>query len=127
MPIGYADVTPWPVVRVEDGVEAGREDPHPTSPVKTGEGKRIVGALKVKRAAGTAPKPVLKSQPGQGVVVIASRYRQGRNSKAWTGTHSLLFPGEGRGRDCQDFRVWPGIMGNKESPHVTTQRTCHTE
>ncbi|MDT7536071.1 hypothetical protein OVY48_21980 [Sphingobium sp. SA2] len=36
MPIGYADVTPWPVVRIEDGEEAGREDPHPTSPVKTG-------------------------------------------------------------------------------------------
>jgi hypothetical protein len=31
------------------------------------------------------------------------------------------------GRDCQDFRVWPGIMGNKESHYVTTQRTCHTE
>ncbi|MDT7536072.1 hypothetical protein OVY48_21985 [Sphingobium sp. SA2] len=46
MPIGYADVTRWPVVRIEDGVEAGREDPHPTSPVKTGEGKRIVGASK---------------------------------------------------------------------------------
>ena len=45
MHIGYADVTPWSVVRVEDRVEAGREDPHPTSPVKTGEGKRIVGAL----------------------------------------------------------------------------------
>lgn len=29
--------------------------------------------------------------------------------------------------DCQDFRVWPGIMGNKESHYVTTQRTCHTE
>ncbi|GAY19780.1 mobile element protein [Sphingobium fuliginis] len=34
--------------------------------------------------------------------------------------------GAGR-RDCQDFRVWPGIMGNKESHYVTTQRTCHTE
>lgn len=32
-----------------------------------------------------------------------------------------------RTRDCQDFRVWPGIMGNKESHYVTTQRTCHTE
>lgn len=32
-----------------------------------------------------------------------------------------------RERDCQDFRVWPGIMGNKESHYVTTQRTCHTE
>lgn len=31
------------------------------------------------------------------------------------------------GGDCQDFRVWPGIMGNKESHYVTTQRTCHTE
>jgi monofunctional glycosyltransferase len=30
-------------------------------------------------------------------------------------------------RDCQDFRVRPGIMGNKESHYVTTQRTCHTE
>ena len=62
--IGYGDVTPWPVVRVEDGVEAGREDPHPTSPVKTGEGKRIVGALEAKRAAGTAPKLVLKIAAG---------------------------------------------------------------
>ena len=77
MPIGYADVTPWPVVRIEGGVEIGREDSHPTSPVKTGEGKRIVGALEAKRAAGTAPKPVLKSQPEQGVVMIAIRYSQG--------------------------------------------------
>lgn len=37
----------------------------------------IVGALEAKRAAGTAPKPVLKSQPEQGVVVIAIRYSQG--------------------------------------------------
>ncbi|WP_164546216.1 hypothetical protein [Sphingobium yanoikuyae] len=34
---------------------------------------------------------------------------------------------EASGGDCQDFRVWPGIMGNKESHYVTTQRTCHTE
>jgi hypothetical protein len=26
--------------------------------------------------------------------------------------------------DCQDFRVWAGIMGKKESHYVTTQRTC---
>ncbi|WP_163000258.1 hypothetical protein [Sphingobium yanoikuyae] len=32
-----------------------------------------------------------------------------------------------QGKDCQDFRVWPGIMGNKESHYVTTERTCHTE
>ena len=64
MPIGSADVTPWPVVRIEDGEEAGREDPHPTSPVKTGEGKRMVGASKAKRAAGTAPKLVLKIAAG---------------------------------------------------------------
>ena len=25
-------------------------------------------------------------------------------------------------RDCQDFRVWAGIMGKKESHHVPTQR-----
>ncbi|MDV3482224.1 hypothetical protein [Sphingobium yanoikuyae] len=37
-----------------------------------------------------------------------------------------LLAGEAAG-DCQDFRVWPGIMGNKESHYVTTQRTCHTE
>lgn len=35
--------------------------------------------------------------------------------------------GESLDGDCQDFRVWPGIMGNKESHYVTTQRTCHTE
>lgn len=34
---------------------------------------------------------------------------------------------DGGDGDCQDFRVWPGIMGNKESHYVTTQRTCHTE
>lgn len=65
MPIGHADVTPWPVVRIEHGEETGREDPHPTSPVKTGEGK-IVGASKAKRAAGTAPKLVLKIAAGAG-------------------------------------------------------------
>ena len=26
--------------------------------------------------------------------------------------------------DCQDFRVWAGIMGKKESHYVPTQRTC---
>jgi len=30
-------------------------------------------------------------------------------------------------RDCQDFRVWTGIMGKKESHYVTTQRACDTE
>ena len=29
--------------------------------------------------------------------------------------------------DCQDFRVWPGIMGNKESHYVTTQRTRYSQ
>lgn len=83
MHIGYEDVTPWPVVRIEHGEEAGREDPHPTSPVKTGEGK-IVGASKAKRAAGTAPKPVLKSQPEQGVVVIdADTQISGIPPEAW--------------------------------------------
>ncbi|MFM7402830.1 MAG: hypothetical protein ACKO1N_01795, partial [Erythrobacter sp.] len=27
-------------------------------------------------------------------------------------------------RDCQDFRVWAGIMGKKETHYVPTQRTC---
>jgi hypothetical protein len=26
--------------------------------------------------------------------------------------------------DCQDFRVWAGIMGKKESHYVPTQRAC---
>jgi len=29
-----------------------------------------------------------------------------------------------RHRDCQDFRVWAGIMGKKESHYVPTQRAC---
>ena len=29
--------------------------------------------------------------------------------------------------DCQDFRVWTGIMGKKESHYVPTQRACDTE
>ena len=29
-------------------------------------------------------------------------------------------------RDCQDFRVWAGIMGKKESHYVPTQRTGDT-
>jgi transposase, IS5 family len=29
--------------------------------------------------------------------------------------------------DCQEFRVWAGIMGKKESHYVPTQRTCDTE
>lgn len=29
--------------------------------------------------------------------------------------------------DCQDFRVWRGIMGNKETQYVTTERTLDTE
>ena len=28
------------------------------------------------------------------------------------------------GRECQDFRVWAGIMGKKESQYASTQRTC---
>lgn len=32
-----------------------------------------------------------------------------------------------RARDCQDFRVWTGIMGKKETQYVPTQRTCDTE
>jgi len=31
---------------------------------------------------------------------------------------------EGLLGDCQDFRVWAGIMGKKESHYVPTQRTC---
>jgi hypothetical protein len=27
-------------------------------------------------------------------------------------------------RDCQEFRVWAGIMGKKESHYVPTKRTC---
>jgi hypothetical protein len=26
--------------------------------------------------------------------------------------------------DCQEFRVWAGIMGKKESHYVPTKRTC---
>ena len=29
-------------------------------------------------------------------------------------------------RDCQDFRVWAGIMGKKESHYVPTQGTGDT-
>jgi len=29
--------------------------------------------------------------------------------------------------ECQDFRVWAGLMGKKETLYVTTQRTCDTE
>ena len=31
-----------------------------------------------------------------------------------------------RHRDCQEFRVWSGIMGKKEIPYVSTQGTCDT-
>ncbi|MBB3980370.1 hypothetical protein GGR44_000001, partial [Sphingobium fontiphilum] len=34
---------------------------------------------------------------------------------------------ERRGRDCQEFRVRRGIMGNKEIHYVTTQRAFDTE
>ena len=27
-------------------------------------------------------------------------------------------------RDCQEFRVWPGIVGTKEISHGPTQRAC---
>ena len=42
-------------------------------------------------------------------------------------SEAVGWQGGGGFGDCQDFRVWPGIMGNKESHYVTTQRTCHTE
>jgi putative transposase len=32
-----------------------------------------------------------------------------------------------RFRECQDFRVWAGIMGKRESQYVATQRACDTE
>jgi RecA-family ATPase len=28
-------------------------------------------------------------------------------------------------RECQDFRVWSGIMGKQGVPYVSTQRACH--
>ncbi len=56
--IGYEHVTPWPVERIE---KAGR------------------------RAKGTSPKPVLRSQPDQGVIVIdADTQLSGIPAEAWT-------------------------------------------
>lgn len=58
MHIGYEDVTPWPVERIE---------------------------TPAKRAKGTHPKPILKSQPEQGVVVIdADTQITGIPPEAWT-------------------------------------------
>lgn len=58
MHIGYEDVTPWPVERIE---------------------------TPGKRAEGTHPKPVLKSQPETGVVIIdADTQITGIPPEAWT-------------------------------------------
>lgn len=35
---------------------------------------------------------------------------------------SLTLP---EGGECQDFRVWSGIMGKQGVPYVSTQRACH--
>jgi predicted helicase len=56
--IGYEDVAPWPVERIETPAT---------------------------RAAGTRPKPILKSQPEAGVVVIdANTQIAGIPPEAWT-------------------------------------------
>ncbi len=81
MHIGYEDVEPWPVVRVEE------EGPHPASPAKAGEGKeRGEGKdRKKRRAEGTAPRPILKSHPERGLVVVdADTQISGIPPVAWT-------------------------------------------
>lgn len=35
--------------------------------------------------------------------------------------------GKRSSRDCQEFRVWAGITGKKETRYVPTQRACDTE
>ena len=37
---------------------------------------------------------------------------------------AVRFLGQDLCRDCQEFRVWAGIMGKKESLYVPTKRTC---
>ena len=39
-------------------------------------------------------------------------------------TVERLMAAMGLAGNCQDFRVWAGIMGKKESHYVPTQRTC---
>jgi predicted helicase len=58
--IGYEDATPFAVTRVETG-----EEPTPSPSRKAGR-----GTAKSKRAAGTHPKPKLKSDAAAGLVVI---------------------------------------------------------
>ncbi len=80
MHIGYEDVEPWPVVRVE-------EDPHPASPAKAGEGEEGGEGKdrKKRRAEGIAPKPILKSHAERGLVVIdADTQISGIPPEAWT-------------------------------------------
>ena len=38
--------------------------------------------------------------------------------------HYLWRAVDQEGGDCQEFRVWAGIMGKKESHYVPTKRTC---
>ena len=54
-----------------------------------------------------------------GIEGLTDEYRAGRPR-----TVSDAQVAEG---DCQEFRVWAGIMGKKESHYVPTQRTCDTE
>ena len=43
--------------------------------------------------------------------------------------HEMLdiVPVRWRVGECQEFRVWAGIMGKKETRYVSTQRACDTE
>ena len=50
--------------------------------------------------------------------------RQGKGGSSF-GYKAHVGVDEGSG-DCQDFRVWAGIMGKKESHYVPTQRTGDT-
>jgi predicted nucleotidyltransferase len=59
------------------------------------------------------PKPKTPTQ----AVAMAQEYFE-----EWLPSASDFF--DGFQGDCQDFRVWAGIMGKKESHYVTTQRTC---
>ena len=114
---GLGTYTIAPVDTAEAPAHGTRVTLHLLDDAKTYAERYTVERI-VKAQSGHVPVPIFIKELGS-----EEEERQVADGAAlWTKAKSDISEG-----DCQDFRVWPGIMGNKESHYVTTQRTCHTE
>ncbi|MGE6692470.1 hypothetical protein ACQKE8_08470 [Sphingobium limneticum] len=98
---------------------------HPSSYIKNHMGRSVLDYLFITNADQDHMSD-LKGLDSSGVAVTTLVRNPTYSGQQMAGIKAVSGPLT-RDGDCQDFRVWPGIMGNKESHYVTTQRTCHTE